>query len=241
MGKYLVFGVALMLLLTGRCYTADFESAMAGVPIVGAMVSPPAPVPAYVDTIGTPAATTLPEADLATWFADDAEDPYDVTTWRAIGAFVAVMGTADGFAQACKAAAEAAGGERSANPELAALACSDDGTVTQLQRFAAGVLALQSELVAWYRGAPGASLGAIEARQGEVRLMCGFDIVARQGGAESVYAEACSKALDNAYREGDVLASFEAAAEAYALVAEDIATRDPSVDQEPGYFEEPKE
>lgn len=235
-GKYLTFGVALLLMFTARCYNADMESAMASVPIVGAMFAPADPAPAYVDTIGTPAETKLPEADLATWFADDAEDPFDIPTWRGMADFVAAMGTADGFAQACKAAAGAVGGERSANPQLGALACSDNGTVTQLQRFAIEVIALQAELVFWYRGAPGSSVGAIEARQGEVRLMCGFDIVSRQGGPDSVYGQACAKALDGSYRDGDPLTTFDEVAAAYLLVAEDIAARDPSVEQEPGYF-----
>ena len=233
MAKFAIFLVALMLVGTGRCYASDIEATVSGLPVVGPMVDPPPGYPAYVDTIGTPAPSGLPEADLSTWFAADQADPYDVTLWREVATFVAVMDTPKGFAEACKAAGAAAGTDRASNPALAALACSSDGTVTQLQHFAAGLLALRAEVALWYRGAPGASLGAIEARQGELRLQCEIGVGARQG-AGSVYEQACAAALVPAT---DPPALFAAIGTAYTAVAGDIATRDPDIDSEPGYFQ----
>lgn len=231
-----MFLVALLLAGTARCYRSDPAATIAGLPIVGAIVNPPPTTPAYVDTIGTPAANPLLETDLATWFDPAAEDPYDVARWQQIRAFVAAMGTKDGFAEGCKQAATAAGADRAAKPEIGALGCSDDGTITQLQRFAVQELALEAEVVLWYRGVPGASVGAIESRQAEVRLACSYDVVARQG-PSSPFAQACALALGTAYREGDAPATLTALGEAYRLTAGELARLDPTIEQEPGYFE----
>lgn len=241
MGKLGLFVVALALLATARCYNADLVGAMAGMPVVGAMVSPPTPPPKYITVIGTPAPSKLPEIDFKTWFpTDPAVDPYAVATWTAIAQFVETAGTQAGWTEACKKAGAAAGNDRSANPLLGVLGCSSDATVTQLQQFALHVLAARAAVALWVKGAPGGSAGAIEGRQGEVRLLCGVDVVSRQGGPTSVFAQACTKALDTSYRTGDATATFAALGEAYSLVATEIAKRDPTVDPEPGYFGAPE-
>lgn len=234
MAKAGFFALALMLFATARCYNADVEAAVEGVPIVGGILFPPAPVPAYVETIGTPAAANLGEADMAAWFDAAAEDPYDVARWREIQSFAAHLGTPGGFAEACKKASAAAGADRSANPELGALACSDNGTVTQLQRFAAQLLSMRAEVALWYRGAPGASIAAIEGLQAQVQLACGYDVVARQG-ADSVFGSACSTVLGLGEIDGQ--RAFAALGDAYRAVAGELARLDPTIDQEPGYFE----
>lgn len=236
MGKVGLVAVVLALLATARCYSADLAGALAGVPIVGPMVSPPASTPGYVSNIGKPATATLPETDFSKWFTLDAPDPYDVTLWTSIESFLANTTTQAGWTEACKKVSAAAGSGRSANPPLGALACSGDGTVTQLQGFAAKLLAAQAMVALWLKGAPGASTGAIQARQGAIRLACAVDVVARQGGSGSAFAQACAKALGVAYLSGDGATTFTALGEAYRLVAGEIARLDPTIDPEPGYF-----
>ncbi|MEX0782162.1 MAG: hypothetical protein WD557_05890 [Dehalococcoidia bacterium] len=238
MGKLLIFVVALSLAGTTRCYSADPEATLAGVPILGAMVATAPQTPAYVETIGTPAASALPEADLATWFQPaEGADPYDVPTWQAIDAFAAHSSTPAGWTELCKAAGAAAGSDRAANPKLGALACSDDGSVTQLQRFAADLLSAQSRVALYLKGAPDTSVAAIQARQSEIRLACTYGAPSRQGGEGSVLAQACTAAQDTAYLHGDAAATFAALGAAYELVANEIARLDPTVDPEPGFFE----
>ena len=237
MGKFAILGLAGVMLLMARCYNADLEASLGSLPIVGAMVSPPPAAPAYVASIGKPAANTFPESDLKSWFAADAKDPLAVDTWRAIASFAAIAGTKAGWAEACKKATEAAGAERASNPALGALACSADGTVTAIQRFAVGLLAMRAEVALYIRAVPGSSTSAIQARQGELRLLCSVDAVARQGGTGSALATACSQALETAYLTGDAPATFATLAAAYTSVAADIAARDPKTAPEPGYFE----
>ena len=98
------------------------------------------------------------------------------------------------------------------------------------------VLNAQAEVALWIRGVPGHSLGGIQARQGELRLMCTTAVIAREGGPESTYAEACTLALDAGYMNGDGPATFDALAEAYALAAADIAVRDATTDPEPAFY-----
>lgn len=237
MGKILIFVVALALVGTARCYSADTEDALAGVPVIGAMIAPGPSTPAYVDTIGTPAAAALPETDFTTWFTTDAEaDPHDVATWQAIEAFVAHAGTPQGWTEACQKAGSAAGGDRATNLKLAALACSSDGSVTQLQRFAADVLSAQARTALYLKGAPGASVAAIQAKQSEIRLACAYEPATRQSGEGSPVAAACAGALDAAYLSGDPGATFTALGAAYELLANEISRLDPEVDAEPGFF-----
>lgn len=240
MGKFAILGLACLMLWSARCYNADLEGALGGLPIVGAMVSPPQTTPSYVQAIGTPAANTLPEADMKTWFAAEPTDPLAVETWRAIATFASIAGTKAGWAGACKKASESVGADRAADVSLGALACSSDGTVTAIQRFAVALLAMRAEVAFYLRGAPGSSLAAIGSRQGELRVLCSVDIVARQGGASSPLGGACAQALEASYLAGDAPATFAALGAAYSAVAAEIATRDSKTSSEPGYFEPAK-
>jgi hypothetical protein len=228
--------VLLAFIGTARCYNADLASAFGGLPIVGPIVQPTQPVPAYVKAIGTPAPATLPEADYATWFPAEApEDPYSAVTWKQVDLFVPIASSTAGWAEACKAVNAIAGTGRAANPKLGALACSADATVTQMQQFAIQVLWTQASIALWMKGELNGSVSAIQARQGEIRVSCATGVVARQG-ADSPWAEVCAKALDAAYLSGDGPASFAALAEAYLAAATEIARLDPEIDGEPGYF-----
>jgi len=230
--------VALALLFSARCYNADLVGALSGLPVVGPMVSgPPPPVPSYVTALGTPAAVKLPDADLSKWFtADSAADPYDPAKWSVVSQFLANAGDQAGWTQVCKKAAEAAGADRAAKPELGALACSADPSVTRLQQLAVQVLETQAAVALWIKGAPGGTLGAIQGHQGEIRILCSVDTAARQG-ADSPFAQACAKALDTSYATAnDGKTTFTALGDAYKLVAAEIAKRDPKVAQEPGYY-----
>jgi len=245
-GKLGILAVALLMLGTARCYNADLVAAAGGIPVVGAMFAPAAPpAPKYVSAIGTPAPSQLPDSDMKTWFSPQgangaAADPYDVTTWRAVAAFAAASGTKAGWAEVCKKAADAAGADRTASPALGALACSADGTVTGLQRFAVELLAMRAEVAFYIKGAPGSSLAAIQARQGQLRLECTTGLVSRQGGAGSPFGQACALALATAYLGGDAPATFTALGDAYTAVAAELAKRDPKIAQEPSYFEPSK-
>lgn len=242
MGKFALLGVAALLFLMAPLYSADCAGALGGLPVVGAMVSPPPPTPKYANSIGKAAPASLPDSDMKKWFApaaDGSTEPYVVDTWRAIAAFAANAGTKDGWTEACKKATSAAGADRAAEPLLGALACSADGTVTALQRFAVHILAMRAQAALFLRGVPGSSLAAIQARQGEIRLDCAVDLVARLGGPTSASGQACAKALQTAYLAGDPPATFTALGEAYSAVASEIAKRDPKTAQEPSYFDTP--
>ena len=239
-GKIGLIVVVLALFSTIRCYNADLAASLGGLPIVGPMIDPPAVAPAYVKTIGTPAAQALPEADFTAWFpADPATDPYNPALWTVIDAHMFAAGTQAGWAEVCKKLAGAAGADRAANPQLGALACSDNGTVTQLQRFAVGVLAARASVALWLTGAPGGTIGAIQGRQGELRVLCTSSVVSRQGPANGPWQQACTKALDAAYLTNDGAATFAALGAAYTLAAAELARLDPTIDQEPGYFGAP--
>jgi hypothetical protein len=244
-GKFGIAGLALLLLFTARCYNADVEGALSGLPLLGAIVSPPAPVPGYVDDIGKLAAVQLPASDPKTWFpAATGEaapaDPLDVARWRDIAAAAEAGGTAAGWAELCKKAATAAGADRAAEPRLGALACSANGTVTGLQRVALGLLAMEAQVALYLRGAPGSSLSAIAARQGELRLACTVEVIARLGGPATAYGQACAGALATAYLEGNAAGTFAALEASYTLLAGEIAKLDPKTASEPGYFEAKK-
>ncbi len=236
MGKAGLLLVALSLFLSARCYNADMVGALGGLPIVGPMVSPPPATPGYVRAMGTPAPATLPEADPAKWFTADASTaPYDATRWSVIQSYLANASTQPGWAEVCKKISGSAGAGRSDNPQLGALACSADPSVTRLQALAIDILRAQAATALWISGAPGGSPGAIQGAQGEIRVFCATDVTSREG-AESPLVHACAKALDTAYVAGDARATFTALGEAYTAVATEIATRDPKVAQEPAYF-----
>lgn len=234
MGKFVILLVALALLGTARLYASDLDGA--SIPFLSKGAS--AKTPAYVTAMGTPAAeAALPEIDFATWFTPDpAADPYDVPTWQSVDAFYTAAQSQAGWTEVCKKAGAAAGADRAANQAAGALACSDIPGVTLVQKFVLDVMGTRAALALWIRGAPGAGLHAVEGRQGEVRLMCAIDVIAREGGTGSPYAEACAKALNTAYLAGDTKATFDSLGEAYTLVAAEIARRDPTVDPEPGYY-----
>ena len=222
---------------TARCYNADLAAAVGGLPIVGPIVVPTQPVPAYVKAIGTPAVAELPQADYAKWFStEDGADPLDVAVWKEIEAFVPIASSKTGWADACKAVSGVAGTDRTANANLGALACSSDATVTQMQQFAVKVLGAQAAVALWIKGELNGSTGAIQARQAELRVLCATSVVARQGPEATTWIDACEKVMDASYLTGDGPATFNAIGEAYALVATELARLDPEIDQEPGYF-----
>jgi hypothetical protein len=238
--KVLFAVVVLALFSTVRCYNADLAQSLAGLPVVGAMLAPPPATPKYVAAIGKPAATKLPETDLKKWFPTDATaEQLDPTTWTAIRDFVSNTGTQGGWAEACKLASTAAGTDRAASPALGALACSADPAVTALQPFATAILGARAEVALWIKGAPGASIGAIQGRQGELRILCQPETLGRLGGAAGPFGQACVKALDLAYLSGNGAATFTAMGEAYTLVATELAARDPKTAAAPTFFGDP--
>ena len=229
-GKIGILALALVLLGTSRCYAnTDWENAK--IPFLSGGAG--ATTPESVGAIGKPAEPALPETDFARWFSTDAAaDPLDPVVWKAIDAFFASASTFAGWADACKKAGTAAGADRTAKPKLGALACSDNANVTLIQQFALQLLGTQAEVALWVRGVPGHGTAGIAGRQGELRLMCAVDVVGREGGTVSPFAEACTKALDQSYRTGGGATTFTVLGEAYTLIASEIAKRDPTIDAE---------
>ena len=230
-GKFLILGVVLVFVGVLRLSTADFENV--SIPFMSpAVAANPALISA--EALGTPAAVSLPESDPATWFSGStAADGSADVPWDDIQEFLAAASTPGGWAEACKSLATAAGTDRSANPPLGALACSDDPTVTELQRFAVELLAAQSEVALFLRGANGHDAGAVAGRLAEVRHSCANGLPSRQAGAESAYLVACEMSLEPLNLPGDAEALQIALGEAYGLVALDLAVRDPEIDAEP--------
>ncbi|MCC6381508.1 MAG: hypothetical protein IT304_03320 [Dehalococcoidia bacterium] len=237
MGKLAIVLVLLALMGSARCYGADPKEVVAGLPVVGAIVSPPPAMPAYVASIGKEAPPALPEADPKQWFASDAKDALAPARWQEVASFLAAAGTRAGWTEVCKKVSAAAGGERAANPPLGALACSADASVTAMQSLAVEVLAARAAVALWLRGAPGSSVAAIGGHQGEIRLLCATGLAAREGATEGPMQQACSRALETAYLEGDGPATFAALGEAYGALAGEIAQRDPKVAPEPAFFD----
>lgn len=218
---------------TARCYNTDLAAALSGVPIVGAIISPVEPAPAYIDAIGTPAALDLPEGDIASWFPDEpAAGQQAADIWASVAAYASVGATPAGWAEVCAKAADAAGADRAAKPLPGALACSDSPAVTALQPFVLQLLDTRAHLALWMGAAPGAAVAAVQARQGELRLECAAGVVARQG-PETPWPGVCAKALDTAYLAGDAPTTDAALEEAYALAAAELARLDPDIEQEP--------
>jgi hypothetical protein len=234
-GRLGILSVVFALLLVARCADADVSQSLAALPVVGPIVSPSATVASPVKS--TPAPAAAPAADVKAWFAADIKDPYNATLWKSVDDTLAGAGSRDGWTAFCRLVSTAAGQDRAAAPDLGALACSKDGTVTALQRFAVHVLQLRAAVALYVKGAPGASSFGIQARQGIVRLDCAVDVVARQGGPDSPFGSACAKALDVAYLSGDVSATFTALGEAYHASAAEIARLAPAIDTEPGWFD----
>jgi hypothetical protein len=240
-GKYVLVLVVLLMAGAALASTLRVEQVEAN-PLV-ALVFPPdsQPVPAYVEDIGTAPGVNLPQADYKAWFApgdefDEERDPLDVATWQEVAAFAAEARSEAGWSAACAAAGGVVTLDRVDEPLLGALGCSDDPSVTRVQQFALQLLDTQAHLALWIRGAPGFAIANVQARQGEVRLQCAVEVVAREGGEASPYAAACALAMDIAYLSGDGKATFEALGEAYALVAAEIARRAPGIDPQPASF-----
>ncbi len=234
MGKFAILGVAGLLLLLARTY-ANTNWDDLRIPFVP---GDPAPsTPASVGNIGSIAEVKLPETDFAKWFpVEPPADPYGSAHWLEVDAYFAAARTPTGWSDACKKAGAAAGADRTAKPELGALGCSDDASLAQVQRFALQLLGIRAETALWIRGVPGHSNAGIQGRQGEARLMCSNDVIAREGGEASPFALACEKALDQSYMAGNGSATFAALGEAFTLIAAEIARRDPTIDPEPASF-----
>lgn len=234
--KKALWGLLLLSLLgTARCANADFAAALGGLPIVGPMVVPRPTTPAYIEAIGTSAPAALPDVEFAAWFAEDpAPNAAASETWQQMDLLAVAGATASGWVGVCKKAGTAAGADRSAAPLPGALACSSDATVTQMQRFALELLGLRAAVGLWMRG--DRPIAAIQARQGQVRITCSTQVIARQGPGENPWTKACELALDASYLSGDGPATLDAVIAAYAGVAGEIARLDPEVDAEPGYF-----
>ena len=234
MGKFVLLGVAFALFGVLRLSTVDLEHTQ--IPFLSAAQAATGPAASTL-AIGTPAAVTLPEADPATWFAAPTEgastDPTDPVKWTAVRQFATAAGTPGGWAEACKKAGTTAGTDRNAKPELGALGCSSDATVTSLQRFAIQLLAGQAEVALWLHGVPGSDAGAVAGRLAEIRHACENELPSRQSGPESAYTVACAKGLAETTLPASGNALFTALGEAYALVANDLAARDVTIDAEP--------
>jgi hypothetical protein len=230
-GRILIFVVALLFMGVLRLSTANFDNV--AIPFFGGG-EPANPALASAAAIGTPAAVALPESDPASWFGGAEEtEAGETTPWADIHQFVAAAGTSGGWAEACKAVGTVAGTDRTANSLLGALACSDDPTVTELQQFAVQLLAAQAEVSLWLLGTDGHDAGAVAGRLAQVRHSCANGLPARQAGAESAYTSACEMSLAVTTLPGDASTLATALGDAYALVAADLAERDPSIDPEP--------
>lgn len=230
MGRLGVAAVALALLGVAALYRAN----PAAMSLPGLSGSGVPDAPGYVDQIGTPAPVEIP-ADPSAWFPEEpGGDPYDPGRWSTIDAALAGAFTPAGWAALCGAAAASAGADRAANPLPGALACSSLPAVTAIQEAAARILAIQAAVALWMRGVPGYGPAAIEARQAVLRHLCEAGPLGRDG---QIPPEACSLPLDASWREGDGATTFDAAGEAYRLLADEIAVRDPETAAEPAFYE----
>lgn len=220
---------------TARCYHTDFAAAVGGVPIVGAIVVPPAQAPAYIEAIGTPAPLEpLAEPGVETWWP---EDPEELSTLRDGRNWLVAGQNHAGWTALCGSAGDAAGGDRDpASPLVSALGCSDDPSVTRLQQFAILVLRIDPELQRYLGGVPGSSRAEFESTLAQVRVECTAGYASRAIGTASV-ATAC--ALPDSWATGgDATALLDLARAAYLGLATDIATLDPTVDDAPSFFEQ---
>ncbi len=191
-----------------------------------------APAAAYLDSIGTAAPVALAEAiDFTGWFPA-ATEPRESAVWRAIDAAVVEAGTPAGWAALCKQASAAVGADRTADPQLGALACSADVAVTGLQGLALQVLATQAAVALWMTGEPGFVASTIDGRQGELRLACEAGLLPPHD-VDSSLGQACAAAVDLAWQSGDGATTLASLGTAYSAIASEIALRDPETDLEP--------
>jgi hypothetical protein len=234
MGKFVVLGVAFALFGLLRLSTADLEHAQ--IPFLSAAQASSG-LAASAQVMGTPAAVALPAADPASWFAaavaEASSDPTDPAKWAAVRQFAAAASTVGGWAEACKKAGASAGTDRKAKPELGALACSEDPTVTTLQRFALQLLAAEADVALWLHGVSGSDDGGVAGRLAEIRHSCENELPSRLAGPESPYTAACAAVLAKTTLPGDANGLFTALGEGFALVAGDLAARDATIDPEP--------
>lgn len=195
------------------------------------MIVPPDAAPAYVETIGTPAPIeVLPELTVETWWPDDPEST--ASTLRNAREWLVAAQTQSGWTALCTAATAAAGSERSLEaPELGALACSDDATVTRLQLFAALVLRLVPETQGYLDGSPGSSKTDFESTLAQIRVECTAGFASRMAATAEV-AAACALPGAGLTPTGLV----EQSAGVYRGLATRIATMDPTVDSGPVFF-----
>ncbi len=227
--------LALLFLSTARCATADLAAGVGAVPFLGPMLVPPPPTPAYITAIGTPAPAEPVEPDFAAWFpAEGGWQAVRAADWQAMLVAAAAAGTPDGWKAFCAKAAGAAGADRAAAPLPGALACSADPSVTALQRVALALFDLRAALGLWLVGAPNGSVGAIQARQASLRLLCATAAPGRLDAA--ALAEACAKGLDTGYLEGRGPETMAAVEAAYAGYAAALAQADPQTAAEPAVF-----
>lgn len=225
-GKFLILGIALLFVGVLRLSVADWENAE--IPFLAAAKAENSALKS-AESLGTPSAVALPESDPSTWFATEAGAP---APWLDIQLFAAATSTPGGWAEACKAVSAVAGADRAATPALGALACSTDPAVTELQQFAVELLAAQAEVALWLQGIPGHDAGVVAARLAEVRQACENGLPSRLAGAESPYLAACTASLTTTPLAASADALQASLGEAYALVAADLAVRDPEIDAE---------
>jgi hypothetical protein len=233
-GRIGILATLLALITAARCYSANWDAAVASLPFPQAATS----APASLASIGKSAAPSVPDTDFTKWFSTDpAVDPYDPAIWTAITAVAATAGNQAGWTAVCAKVGGAAGSDRTANPRLGALGCSDAPAVTALQQFAVDLLAAQASVALWIDHAPDASVPAITSRQAQVRMDCDTLVPGLGAAAVPPLSTACTGALNTAYLSGDGNTTFTALGDAYALIAGEIARQSPKVAQSPVYFD----
>lgn len=234
MARIGILATLLALITATRCYSANWDDAVAALPFPQVAAS----APASLASIGKSATPSLPDTDFTKWFnSDPAADPHDPVIWTAIAAVTATAGNQAGWTAVCAKIGAAAGSDRTVNPRLGALGCSDAPAVTALQQFAVDLLAAQASVALWIDHAPDASVPAITSRQAQVRLDCDTLVAGLGAAAVPPFSTACTGALNPAYLSGDGDTTFTALGDAYALVAGEIARRSPKVAQSPVYFD----
>ena len=191
-----------------------------------------APAPAYADSIGTPAPVALSEAiDFTGWFPAEAA-PRESAVWRAIDAAAVEAGTPAGWAALCKQASAAVGGDRTADLQLGALACSADVAVTGLQGLALQVLATQAAVALWMTGEPGfvasPSTDARASSASPARLACSLRTTSIRPSARPALQPSISLG-----RAVVATQPWPHLGRAYGAIASEIALRDPETDLEP--------
>lgn len=234
MARIGILATLLALITAARCYSANWDSAVAALTFTQVAAS----APASLDSIGKSAAPSMPDADFTKWFSTDpAADPYDPRVWADIASVTATARNEAGWTAVCAKVGAAAGADRTLKPALGALGCSEAPAVTSLQQFAVDLLEVQAAVALWIDQAPDASVPGIASRQAKVRLDCTTLVQPLAASAGSPFTVACARAGDGAYLTGDAKTTFTALGDAYALVAAEIARQSPKVASTPAYFD----